>query len=130
MKIWYNTFNIMNVSDYTPDFAKLADLFSLLGQPSRLQILLLISRGEVCVCHIKAVLGFRQAYISQQLMGLRQGGWVSTRREGRSIYYRLTDPRLMNLIELAAKNFDLSLVLPSIPIVGGCAVLPLPTTQN
>jgi DNA-binding transcriptional ArsR family regulator len=93
----------MNVLDYTPDFTKLADLFSLLGQPSRLQILLVIGQGEACVCHIEAVLGLRQAYISQQLMGLRKAGLVTFHRDSRNIFYRLTQPKMVHILEQAAK---------------------------
>jgi DNA-binding transcriptional ArsR family regulator len=97
----------MNVLDYTPDFTKLADLFSLLGQPSRLQILLVIGQGEACVCHIEAVLGLRQAYISQQLMGLRKAGLVTFHRDSRNIFYRLTQPKMVHILEQAAKLIHL-----------------------
>ncbi|KAF0109554.1 MAG: hypothetical protein FD147_2201, partial [Chloroflexi bacterium] len=42
----------MNMSDYTPAFKRLSEIYSLLGQPARLQIVALIGKGEVCVCHI------------------------------------------------------------------------------
>lgn len=119
----------MNISDYTPEYQKLADMFSLLSQPSRLQILQMIGKNEICVCHIKAALGLRQAYISQQLMGLRQAGYVTTRRQGRSIYYSLADPRLLDLIEEAAGILGCSLLLPSAADVAGCPVLPVPATS-
>lgn len=118
----------MNVSEFDPEYKKLADLFSLLSQPSRLQILQLIGRNEMCVCHLKATLGLRQAYISQQLMGLRQAGYLTTRRQGRSIYYSLVDPRLLELIEVAAGILGCSLLLPPAEDVAGCPVLPIPAT--
>ena len=119
----------MNVSDYTPEYKKLADLFSLLSQPSRLQILQMIGKNEICVCHLKAALGLRQAYISQQLMGLRQAGYVTTRRQGRSIYYSLSDPRLLDIIEETAGILGCSLLLPLAEDVAGCPVLPVPATS-
>lgn len=76
-------------------------LFRSLGQPSRLKILLAIGSGEACVCHLEASLGLRQAYISQQLMALRKARIVTDRREGRFIFYRLENPRLLELIQLA-----------------------------
>jgi DNA-binding transcriptional ArsR family regulator len=76
-------------------------LFRSLGQPSRLKILLAIGSGESCVCHLEASLGLRQAYISQQLMALRKARIVTDRREGRFIFYRLENPRLLELIQLA-----------------------------
>lgn len=76
----------------------LAEIFRLLGQPVRIQILLVIGRDEACVCHIEAVLGIRQAAISQHLMVLRDAGLVSTNREGRNIFYRLATPELFDAI--------------------------------
>jgi len=113
----------MNISDYTPDYERLADLFSLLAQPSRLLILRMIGNREICVCHLMASLGYRQAYISQQLMGLRQAGYVKTRRQGRSIYYSLSDPALLDLIEQAAEQLNLKLNIPAAEDISGCPIL-------
>lgn len=71
-----------------------AELFKGLAHPTRLQILDLLREGEMCVCHIEASLNKRQAYISQQLMTLREAGLVDSRRDGLQVYYRLTDPRI------------------------------------
>lgn len=75
-----------------------AQLFRYLAQPSRLRILLALGIYEVCVCHLEACLGLRQAYISQQLMGLRQAGLVTSRRDGRNIYYKIVDQSLVPFI--------------------------------
>lgn len=76
----------------------LAEVFRLLGQPIRIQILLIIGREEACVCHIEALLNIRQATISQHLMVLRDAGLVSTNRDGRNIFYRLATPELFDII--------------------------------
>jgi len=115
----------MNVSsDGEPAENKTARLFSLLGQPARLKILLLIGEGEACVCHLKAALGLRQAYISQQLMALRADGWVNARREGRNMYYSLSDPALLDLIHQAEKIAGCEISPGEIPSVPGCPYLP------
>jgi DNA-binding transcriptional ArsR family regulator len=80
-----------------------AALLRALGQPARVRILQGIGEGEACVCHLEALLGLRQAYISQHLMALRDQGLVTTRREGKFIFYRLRDPELLSLIDDAAK---------------------------
>lgn len=80
---------------------KIGRLFHLLGQPGRLRILMAIGKGEACVCHLEAALGYRQAYISQHLMALRQMKLVKARREGRNIYYRLTDLEVLHLLQKA-----------------------------
>lgn len=81
---------------------QLADLFQLISSPARIAILLTIGRGEACVCHLEAVLGWRQAYISQHLMTLRKAGLLQDRREGRYVYYRLTDEGILALARQAA----------------------------
>ena len=83
---------------------RISQLFRLIGQPTRVQILLELGRGEACVCHLEAQLGLRQAAISQHLMALRDAGLLVTRRDGRFIYYRLADPSLLDLIRLAARS--------------------------
>ena len=78
-----------------------ARLLRILSQPARLRILLAIGEGEACVCHLEALLGYRQAYISQHLMALREAGLLDTRRDGRYIFYRLQDSRLLEFIHMA-----------------------------
>ena len=75
-----------------------ADLFSTLGNPFRIRILMEIGEGEACVCHLVTVLEKRQAFISQHLMAMREAGLLETRRDGKYIFYRLSKPNLLNLI--------------------------------
>jgi DNA-binding transcriptional ArsR family regulator len=82
---------------------ELAALFQAIGQPARLQILLALAEGEACVCHLEALFGWRQAYISQHLMALREAGLVTDRRESRFIYYRLADVQLPEVIRQVAE---------------------------
>jgi DNA-binding transcriptional ArsR family regulator len=78
--------------------AALAEIFRLMGQPIRIQILLTIGSEEACVCHIDAVLGTRQSTILQHLMVLRDGGLVTANREGHNIFYRLANQELFDVI--------------------------------
>jgi len=73
-----------------------------IASPQRVAILLAIGRGEACVCHLEAALGWRQAYISQQLMSLRKADILTDRREGRYVYYRLRDASFLDLVSAAA----------------------------
>lgn len=75
--------------------------FKALAHPVRLQILDMLRHGEVCVCHMEAALGKRQAYISQQLMVLREAELVESRKEGLSVFYRLVDDIASELLEVA-----------------------------
>jgi ArsR family transcriptional regulator len=87
----------------------IAYLLQTIGQPARLQILLAIGEGETCVCHLEATFGWRQAYLSQHLMALRQAGLVLVRREGRYIHYRLGSATILKLIHQAAEMQNMAL---------------------
>ncbi len=76
-----------------------AQLFKALMHPTRLAILEELRNGEQCVCHMEAVFGLRQAYISQQLMVLRDAGLVIDRRDGWNIYYQVSKPEIYQVID-------------------------------
>ncbi len=76
-------------------------LFKALTHPARLAILEALRDGPQCVCHLEAHLGYRQAYVSQQLAALREAGLISDQRDGLNIYYRVTRPEVFNLIDAA-----------------------------
>ncbi len=76
-------------------------LFKLLTHPIRLAILHNLRPGEECVCHMEAILGLRQAYLSQQLSVLREAGIIQSRRDGWNIFYRVVQPQIYTLIDAA-----------------------------
>ena len=84
----------------TGEYTRQAAICRALSHPARLAILDVLRGGEQCVCHVEAALGLRQAYISQQLMVLREAGLVSDRRDGWNIFYRLSDSRSSRLIAI------------------------------
>jgi DNA-binding transcriptional ArsR family regulator len=73
-------------------------IFKLLSHPARLAILETLHGGEQCVCHMEAALGYRQAYLSQQLASLRDAGIIQDRRDGWNIFYRVTDERIYDVL--------------------------------
>ncbi len=83
------------------EYASQAGLFKALMHPARLAILDVLRPGEACVCHMEAALGYRQAYISQQLMVLRDAGLVADRRDGWNIFYRSAKPEIFALMDSA-----------------------------
>lgn len=87
---------------------QIASPLTAIASPQRIAILLLIGRGEACVCHLEASLGWRQAYISQHLMALRKADILQDRREGRYIFYRLKDASILGLITASATLSGLS----------------------
>jgi ArsR family transcriptional regulator len=94
-------------------------LFKVLMHPARLAILEVLRKREACVCHIEAALGYRQAYLSQQLMVLREAGLVEDQREGWNIYYRVIQPNVFKVIDAAhqasgeTKRLSVPVVIPS-----------------
>jgi DNA-binding transcriptional ArsR family regulator len=74
-------------------------LYKALMHPARLAILDLLREGEACVCHMEATFKYRQAYISQQLMVLRNTGLVEVRRDGLNIYYRIIRPEVFTVLD-------------------------------
>jgi len=92
-----------NVSIQDNPEKHISKLLSLIGQPARIQILLVVSDQEACVCHLEAVLGMRQASISQHLMVLRKAGLVTAHRDGRNIFYHLAHPEVVNILMQAAQ---------------------------
>ena len=72
--------------------------FKALGHPARLAILEELRHGEACVCHLEAKLGYRQAYLSQQISVLREAGFIQDRRDGWNVFYRVTDERIFDVL--------------------------------
>jgi ArsR family transcriptional regulator len=96
------TFMVLNTILSTVTEAQRYDLqvqiFKVLTHPARLAILEILRDGEHCVCHMEAYLGFRQAYISQQLAVMREAGLIQDRRDGWNIFYRVTDARIYDVL--------------------------------
>jgi ArsR family transcriptional regulator len=76
-------------SESVHQFDQPASIFKLLAHPARLAILETLRQGDECVCHMEAALGYRQAYLSQQLAVLREAGIIQDRRDGWNIFYRV-----------------------------------------
>lgn len=82
-----------------------ADFLKALGHEGRLMILCSLATGERSVTELEHLLGQRQAAVSQQLARLRFEGLVETRRQGKTIYYRLADGRARKILELVYDMF-------------------------
>ncbi|OQY18058.1 MAG: hypothetical protein B6I35_13580 [Anaerolineaceae bacterium 4572_32.2] len=81
-------------------YQQATQLFQTLSHLARLRILDELRRDEACVCHLQAVLGRPQAYVSQQLRVLRDANMVTDRKDGQLVYYSLNDPQITQLIEI------------------------------
>ncbi len=116
----------------SPSIEKVSSLFQAIGPGPRLEILLAIGAGEACVCHLEASLGYRQAYISQHLMALREAGLLSTRRDGKYIFYRLEKPEIMEMVEMAARlaDYDISAITTRVNTAKSTCDCPKCSTQK
>lgn len=79
-----------------------AKFFRALGDPTRLKLLQILLDGEKRVSELVALTGSPQGRVSSHLACLRWCGYVTARREGRNVYYRVEDPRVRALLELAS----------------------------
>ncbi len=93
-------------------FESQAKLLKVLTHPARLAILYLLQDGEHCVCHIEAYLGFRQAYISQQLAVLREAGLIQDRRDGWNVFYTVTNPGIYTVLDAVQAMVDEKASIP------------------
>jgi DNA-binding transcriptional ArsR family regulator len=89
---------------------RMARLFRILGEPSRLQLLNLLRDGEMSVSSLIQATGMNQANVSKQLKILASGKVLARSRRGRQVFYRIDDPSIHELCELMCgklrKHFD------------------------
>ena len=82
----------------------LADFFKIFGDGTRVKILLALDSGEMCVCDISETLGMSMSAVSHQLRMLRDAHLVTSRREGRSVFYTLCDDHVRIVLETALEH--------------------------
>ena len=80
---------------------KIAEIGQALGHPTRLQILRLLAKGELCGCEIVPEFELDQSGISRHLSALKRAGLICSRRDGVRIYWKLADRRVAELLLLA-----------------------------
>ena len=81
------------------------EFLKALAHEGRLMILCRLASGEKSVTELEELLSSRQAAVSQQLARLRLEGLVTTRREGKTIYYRLRDPNAIKMLDMLYDMF-------------------------
>lgn len=80
--------------------AQACALLRVLANPDRLLLLCQISMGNFCVGELEELTGIRQPTLSQQLTVLRQEGLVSSRREGKQVFYQISSTEALAVIQL------------------------------
>ena len=93
--------DVISITDTIPseeELYYLAELFKMFAEPTRIKILFVLTKGELCVGDIAQVLDMSQSSISHQLRVLKQSRLVKFRREGKTIFYSLCDDHVKTML--------------------------------
>lgn len=82
----------------------LAFFFKVFGDPTRIAILMALSKEEMCVCDLCALLDMKQSAVSHQLKTLKQSRIVRRRREGKVMYYSLDDNHIDSVLRIGIQH--------------------------
>ena len=80
------------------ELKNLADFFKVFGDPTRIRILSVLFKSEMCVCDLASTLDMTQSAISHQLRLLKQMKLVKNRREGKTVFYSLADDHIKTIM--------------------------------
>jgi DNA-binding transcriptional ArsR family regulator len=83
-----------------------AEVFRLLGDPTRVRLLDALTHGERCVCDLASLVGLSESAVSHQLRLLRSARLVRARRTGRLAYYSLDDHHVIGLLHDTRKHVE------------------------
>ncbi len=94
------------LSEAPPDdeIEHLALIYNLLGNPTRLKIVMALKSGEMCVCDLAAFIGLSESAVSHQLRRLKDMALVRKRRAGKILYYTLDDEHVSDLLEIGLEH--------------------------
>ena len=85
---------------------RLSDLFRVFGDGTRIRILYVLFEQEVCVCDIANLLGMTQSAVSHQLRVLKSARLIRSRRDGKTIYYSLSDDHVRTLLSQGTEHIS------------------------
>lgn len=97
-----------------------AKLMKAIAHPARLRILNALAEDEECVCHLTALLHQRQAYVSQQLMFLRQAGLIADRKDGLRVYYHIKNPGVTAVLDAVNKLSGVKHIASESKVIAAC----------
>lgn len=85
---------------------EMAETFKVLGDQTRLKIVLTLSKQELCVLDIATVVGMSESAISHQLRLLKSLRLVKQRKDGKMVFYSLDDEHIEDLIRVASRHSE------------------------
>ena len=83
------------------EFERMSEFFKVMGDGTRLRILLELMGGKLCVMHISERLGMSQSAISHQLAVLRRANLVKMTRKGKTAVYSISDEHVRLMLDMA-----------------------------
>ena len=86
------------------DARAVADVFRILSDPTRVRLLNALKDSELCTSELATLVGLSGSAISHQMRDMRLMRLVSTRRQGRNVYYSLLDHHVRHLLEDTLKH--------------------------
>jgi DNA-binding transcriptional ArsR family regulator len=84
---------------------KLSETFKVLGDPTRLKVLMALTKEELCVLDIAQILSASESAVSHQLRILRNLRLVKSRKDGKLVFYTLDDEHIEDLIRIATRHY-------------------------
>ena len=84
----------------------LAELFKLFGDSTRIKLLYALLESELCVCDLSSVLNLSQSAVSHQLRVLKSSKLVKFRREGKTIFYSLSDDHVIRILNQGMEHIE------------------------
>ena len=84
--------------------SRLAELFKVFGDETRIRILYVLFEAEVCVCDLAKLLGMTQSAVSHQLRILKQARLIKSRRDGKTVFYSLADEHVRTLLRQGTEH--------------------------
>ena len=88
------------------DISDLSDFFKIMGDSTRLQLLIALQTGEFCVSDLSYLLNMTRSAISHQLKALRVSKLVRTRKDGKTVYYALDDDHIREILEKSIEHIQ------------------------
>ena len=95
---------LIKSTDYNETVESVSKIFSLLGEPNRMKILLALMEGELCVYHICDITGAKQSATSQHLRKLKDYRIVKSRKEANQVLYSIADDHVLTIIKMALEH--------------------------
>lgn len=105
LPVFDETLSDTEIDRMVENATRASNFLKAIGHEGRLMILCHLTTGEKSVTELERLLSARQAAVSQQLSRLRLEGLVTPRRDGKTIYYSLTDDRPRKIMELVYELF-------------------------